>query len=317
MVRGSLPVRPDSFSDVASRLSRDVVVLEYFLMPTSPGCAGSWAMMVVEPGASAPWLAWQEPDMDLVLRATNCVTDLADEYDKNMIDYETTASVESIEQQYIAALETLTDVILPAGLVDQLSERGYRKLVVVADTYLHAVPFAALRPNQAGQRVYLGLPDEGRGFQIVYAPSSSLFAHWNGIPTGRESRRRSAALFVDPLGDLSKANSDVFSTFNSIEKHLQESRVVAKKLDGPRATPRAWLEEIGDHDLVMYFGHSAAGHGDPDHAAMILNDGLGSPAMMSAGDVYRESSRRSISEGALIIFASCSGGRSFSGGWDS
>jgi hypothetical protein len=53
---GVASVRPDHFADVASHLRRDVAVLEYFLMPTTPACPGSWAMMVVEPGASTPWL---------------------------------------------------------------------------------------------------------------------------------------------------------------------------------------------------------------------------------------------------------------------
>lgn len=313
---GVASVRPDDFSDVASGLPSDVAVLEYFLMPTTPGCGGSWAMMIVEPGASTPWLAWQEPDMERVLEAKEVVTNLAYEYDNHVGHYGTTSPFDNIEQRYMAALEKLADVILPADLVDQLSERGYRKLVIVADAYLHEVPFPALRPIQAGQRVYFGLPNEGRGFQVVYAPSSSIFAHWIGIAPARTSHERRAALFVDPLGDLSKANSGVLSTFNSIGNCLREGRVVIRRFDGTSATPHAWIDEVRSHDLVVYFGHSVAGHGDPDDAALMLNDGSGSPAPMSAGDVYRESSGRVFSEHTLIVFASCSGGRAFSGGWD-
>jgi CHAT domain-containing protein len=315
---GVASVRPRSFSDVASRLPRDVAVLEYFLMPTTPGCAGSWAMMVVESGASAPWLAWQEPDMERVLEAKNSVTNLADEYERNIVHYGWSPLFESIEQRYIAALEKLADAILPTDLLDQLCERGYRKLVIVADSYLHEVPFAVLRPFQGGRRVYLGLPNEGRGFQVMYAPSSSIFAHWIGIAPARTLHARRAALFVDPLGDLSKANSVVVPTFNSIGNFLREHRVATKRFDGTRATPRAWIDEVRSHDLVVYFGHSVAGHGDPDRAALLLNDGSGSPAPMSASDVYRESSGKSLfSEHSLIVFASCSGGRAFQGSWDS
>lgn len=314
---GVASVRPDSFSEVSGRLPSEVAVLEYFLMPTSPGCPGSWAMMIVEPDASTPWLAWQEPDMERVLEAKNALTDLADEYEKNIVYYGAAYSFASIEQQYIAALEKLADVILPAGLVDQLNERGYRKLVIVADAYLHEVPFTALRPIQGGQRVYLGLPNEGRGFQIVYAPSSSIFTHWVATLSARTPHQRRAALFVDPLGDLANANSGVLSTFNSIENCLGERRVANTRFDGARATPRAWIDEVRSHDLVVYFGHSVAGQGAPDRSALMLNDGSGSPAPMSAGDVYRESSRKLFSEHSLIIFASCSGGRLFPGAWDS
>jgi CHAT domain-containing protein len=139
-----------------------------------------------------------------------------------------------------------------------------------------------------------------------------------GIAPARTSHQRRAALFVDPLGDLSKANSGVLSTFNSIGNCLRERGAVIMRFDGTRATPRAWIDEVRNHDLLVYFGHSVAGHGDPDRAALMLNDGSGSPSPMSAGDVYRESSReRLFSQHSLIVFASCSGGRAFPGGWDS
>src|SRR5207244_1493464 len=152
---------------------------------------------------------WQERDLERVLEAKNDVTKLANEYEMNIVHYGAPSSLESIGERYIAALEKLADVIMPSGLVDQLRERRYQKLVIVADAYLHEVPFAALRPIQGGQRVYLGLSNQSRGFQIVYAPSSSIFAHWIGVAPGRTAHNRRAALFVDPLGDLSKANSDV------------------------------------------------------------------------------------------------------------
>ncbi|NBQ68785.1 MAG: CHAT domain-containing protein [Nitrosomonadaceae bacterium] len=314
---GITSIRPYSFLEVINSLPCDTAVLEYFLIPTMSGCAGKWAMMVVEPGVSKPWLAWQEPDMELVLKAKECVNDLADEYVKNIVHYGMTTSLQSIEQRYVVALEKLADIIFPAGLADQLRERGYRKLVVAADAYLHEMPFAALRPIQGGRRIYLGLPQEDRGFQVVYAPSSSIFAHWIGMARENKPKERRIALFIDPFGDLSRGNSDVLPTFRSIENHFEERGIVVTRHDGNGVTPKAWINEIQNHNLVVYFGHSVAGHGDPDRAALILNDGSGSVASISAGDVYRESSRRLFLKNSLIVFASCSGGLAFQSGWDS
>jgi len=243
---------------------------------------------------------------------------LADEYEKKILQYGFSSSWENLESRYVTALEGLADVLLPGDLVDQLHERGYRKLVIVADLYLHEVPFAALRPNQDGRRAYLGLPGGGQGFQIVYAPSSSIFAHWIVRAPARTSHdRRSAALFVDPLGDLSQANPMVVSTFNSIGSNLRDRHVDVTRFDNTLATPISWINELCNHDLVVYFGHSEAGHGDAEHAALMLNDGVGALSPMSAADIYRESSRKLFSNNSLIVFASCSGGLAFSGGWDS
>lgn len=314
---GIVSVRPGSFSTVANSLPRDVAILEYFLMPTTPGCAGSWAMMVVEPGATAPWLAWQEPDMERVLEAKQRLAGLADEYDKTIVQYGIVSSPGDLEQQYLAALEELADIILPPGLADQLSERGYRKLVIVADSYLHEVPFAALRPLRDGRRVYFGLAGSGQGFQVAYAPSSSIYVHWLGIVPARVSAARRTAFFIDPLGDLAERNSDVMPTFGAIEDDLRERSIAVSIFDRDRATASAWVDEVGAHDLVVYFGHSVAGQGDPERAALMLSDGAGAAAPVSAAQIYRESSREPFSCRSLIIFASCSGGRAFPGDWDS
>jgi hypothetical protein len=131
---------------------------------------------------------------------------------------------------------------------------GIRQLVIVADAYLHEVPFAALRPLQGGRREYLGLRRDEHGFHIVYAPSSTIFDHWLRRPsTPRSAGARSAALFIDPLGDLSEENPALGETFTAVDAALRNRDFEVAAFEQIKATPDSWLKEARERDLIIYF----------------------------------------------------------------
>jgi tetratricopeptide (TPR) repeat protein len=312
---GVVSVYPAEFAEISARLAKDLAILEFALLPSSPGCPGSWVLFVVEPGANEPWLALQEPDMDRFLGAQKRLAEVADDYEKTVLENRAVAG--DLEHTYMSALDTLADILFPERLLDELRSRGYRRLVIVPDAYLHDVPFAALRPIQAGERAYLGLPNDRTGFQIVNAPSSSIFAHWVQRDSERTATRRSAALFVDPLGDLSNGKPAVTQTFAAIRARLLERQFEVKRFDGKDATPNAWLNEARECDLVVYFGHSIAGPEHAEQAALRLNDGSGREAPVTADGIYRAATQRLFSGHSVFLFASCSSGFVSAGTWDS
>jgi CHAT domain-containing protein/tetratricopeptide (TPR) repeat protein len=314
---GVTSVRPTEFKEVSARLANDVAVLEFVLMPTSPGCPGSWTLFVVEPNADSPWLAWQEPDMERVLEAQKELAAVAGEYEDTIVEYGFGSASPEMEQRYVSALETVADVLLPSGLLEKLRASGYRRLVIVADAYLHEVPFAALRPVQGGERCYLGLPNERSGFQLIYAPSSTIFGHWSRRASASNATVHRATLFVDPLGDLSESNPAVMETFAGIESSLRGRHFEVTRLDGKDATPQTWLNKARESDLLVYFGHSIAGPQDTLHAALVLNDGSGAEAPITTDSIYRAGKSSLFSNRSLFIFASCSGGLVSAGTWDS
>jgi CHAT domain-containing protein len=313
---GVASVRPAGFRELSERLSADVAILDYFLMPSSPGCPGSWAMFVTEPDAAEPWLAWQESDLERVWDAQRKLADVADEYEQTVVKLGVWAVSPALGRKYVEALEVLADILLPGECLERLRALRRRRLVIVPDAYLHEVPFAALRPMQTGGRAYLGLPDGQSGFQIIYAPSSSIFGQWaQRAPERHAGTRRRAALFVDPLGDLSKPALD--ATFSSIEARMRASHVDVTRRDEREATRDAWLNMARDNDLVVYFGHSEGGPERFERAALMLNDGHGALGPVTAEDIYRAATRPLFSKGSLLIFASCSGGFASAGAWDS
>ncbi|MBC8029329.1 MAG: CHAT domain-containing protein [Pyrinomonadaceae bacterium] len=314
---GVASVRPAQFTEVSSRLPEDLAVLEYVLMPGSSGCPGSWTLFIAEPNKEQPWLAWQELDMDTVLEAQTKLADVAHEFEKEVVQYGFQSVPQDIDDCYKAALEALGDVLFPSGLLETLRANGYRRLVIVADAYLQGVPFAALRPMEAGKRGYLGLATEQSGFQLVLAPSSSIFGQWTEkAPVSDVTTRRQAALFIDPLGDLSQANPKVAQTFSEIESDLRDSQIEVKRLDGTEATPAAWLQETPECNLVMYFGHSFAGPQE-EQSALMLSDGTDAIELVTAETIYRRASRGLFSNSSLFILASCSSGFATAGHWDS
>lgn len=314
---GVASVRPLQFNEVSACLPKDLAVLEYVLMPSSSGCPGSWALFVVEPDSDKPWLAWQEPDMERVWEAQQKLVAVANEYERTIVQYGLEAVSHDIEHRYISALEELADILLPSRLLEKLGAAGYQRLVIVPDAYLQEVPFAALRPKENDRRGYLGLPTELNGFQLIYAPSASIFAHWvTRVSVANVTVAQRAALFIDPLGDLMENNAAVVPTFAEIEFHLRTRQIQVTRLDGKAATPTAWLTETPACNLVIYFGHSIAGPAEVE-PALLLNDGAGIPAFITADTIYREATRDLFSDSSLFIFGSCSGGFASAGMWDS
>lgn len=314
---GVTSVRPSQFTEVSSRLPADIAVLEYVLMPSSSGCPGSWTLFIAEPSKEQPWLAWQELDLDSVLEAQTKLADVAQEYEKEVVQYGFQSVPQDIEDRYKAALEALGDVLFPSGLLETLRANGYRRLVIVADAYLQEVPFAALRPMEAGKREYLGLATEQSGFQLIFAPSSSIFGQWTErAPDSNVTTRRQAALFIDPLGDLSQANPKVAQTFSEIESDLRDSQIEVRRLDGTEATPAAWFQQTPECNLVIYFGHSFAGLQE-EQSALMLSDGTDAIELVTAETIYRRASEGLFSDSSLFILASCSSGFATAGPWDS
>jgi hypothetical protein len=149
------------------------------------------------------------------------------------------------------------------------------------------------------------------------APSASIFASWASKPSREGSGgAQRAALFVDPLGDLSKGNSAVRDTFAAVAARLEARSVEITRFDGKSATPAAWLEAARGCDFVVYFGHGIALRGHQGRA-LAFSDGSDGIAPITAEHIYRTANLSTFTAQTLFVFASCSTGLLTSGGWDS
>ena len=152
-------------------------------------------------------------------------------------------------------------------------------------------PFLGLRPVQSGTRAYLGVPVERAGFEVMYAPSASIFATWCSRRRQSPQAQRSAALFVDPLGDLSRDNPDVENAMASVETRLRAAGVFVNRWTGHAATADAWITESCTDDVLIFFGHSVASTEQPEMSSLIFAKGSDPADRLTVSRVLRDSRR--------------------------
>jgi CHAT domain-containing protein/tetratricopeptide (TPR) repeat protein len=102
-------------------------------------------------------------------------------------------SAPSTDEPTILASKALSKVLLPPGSIS-----GSKKLLIVADDALHAVPFAALSESDANSKLYKPLLEN---HEIVMLPSIAVGALINNAPRGNNPPAKSLAIFADPVFD--------------------------------------------------------------------------------------------------------------------
>jgi CHAT domain-containing protein len=153
------------------------------------------------------------------------------------------------------------------------------RLILVPDGPLHRLPFDALRGGD--QR----LPLAAR-YELVIAPSATLWTHWRANAPRAAGRR--ALAFADP--DLSVGNSqraeernavlEQGTQFGRLPDARRESRALVRylgdvdALTGKRASEYALKDRnLRDYDIIHFAAHAIADETRPDRSAVLLSPG--------------------------------------------
>jgi len=181
------------------------------------------------------------------------------------------------------------------------------RLVIVADGVLHHLPFEALRAAP-------GAPPLGARYELVYAPSATLWLHWRAIapraPAGKmltlgdplltggaqtEAQSRSATLIEGlRLGRLPHARKES----RAIERHVGG----VEALIGESATEKAVKSRnLGAYDILHFAAHAVADEAHPERSAVLLargddvEDGLLQAREIEALDL----------DGRIVVLSAC------------
>lgn len=159
------------------------------------------------------------------------------------------------------------------------------RLIIVPDGPLHHLPFDALRSRGDGQPL-------GARYQIVIAPSATLWRHWRSSAAGPPTQR--ALAFADPdLADgaagWSASRTAAAERAVALERGVRlgrlpyarlESRALAdhlgsvESLIGSHASERALKDRrLQDYDILHFAVHAVADDASPERSAVLLSPG--------------------------------------------
>jgi CHAT domain-containing protein/tetratricopeptide (TPR) repeat protein len=204
-----------------------------------------------------------------------------------------------------ASAVRLYDELLSAAMRD-LPARIAR-LIVIPDGTLHHLPFDALRANRAS-------PPLAARYQLVVAPSATLWRHWRANAPRTATRR--ALTLADPELDFSlDANAPERNA--SLQQGLQlgrlpharrESRALehhlgnVESLIGERASERALKErDLHDYGILHLAAHAISDEAHPERSAVLLSAGAGKEdGLLQA----REIEGLDL-EGRIVVLSAC------------
>jgi CHAT domain-containing protein len=191
------------------------------------------------------------------------------------------------------------------------------RLVIIADGQLHHLPFAALRAAP-------GAPPLGARYELVNAPSATLWLHWKAAARAAPARR--VLTFVDPVLD-GGPDTNALTRNATLLGGLQlgrlpyaqaESRAIsryvgaAEALVGPDASEQALkARDLRSYGVVHVAAHAIADEMHPERSGIVLargstrEDGLLQAREIATLDL----------EGAIVVLSACytSGGAVLSG----
>jgi len=191
--------------------------------------------------------------------------------------------------------EQLLSALLP---VDR--QESARRLVFVPDGPLHDLPFGWL---------YGKVRPDGFGKGVSIVPGVSAYLDLVARSTIPEVATRSILVVTDiPPGDrfLSLAPLPVWAPG-------PEQWPRTTLLDGRNATPRALLDALPRHDVLLYRGHAVAVPGRPESRGLALWPGDGDDGLLVPEEIQLPESSRT----RIVVLAACataSGSVSFSEG---
>jgi tetratricopeptide (TPR) repeat protein len=177
---------------------------------------------------------------------------------------------------------------------------GVTRLVIVADTPLARVPFAALSRRD-------GRP-LGESYRVSLSPSASVWHAWRRRPP--VPHRMGALVVGDPLQAASLATSE--SGVSPLPRlpgaraevaHVTTALRPAHTLVGGRASEKRFKAQALDRYSVVHFAtHAVVDRRHPDRTAVIL-----SPEAPENGRLTIEEISGLPLRGALVVLSSCSG----------
>lgn len=178
-------------------------------------------------------------------------------------------------------------LIAPLGV----SLKNVSRLVIVPDTTVAAVPFAALRTPS---RMFLA-----ESLQIVHAPSAAVF-----LQTLRQPRS------PEKQGLLAVGNPDfdrkMFPHFEPLPAAEAEARDVARRddsavlLTGAAATPSVVIEQMQASRVINIAAHAVLDRRDPSHSALLLAASPGDPGVLYLSRIADLSIRAEV-----VVLAGC------------
>ncbi len=183
---------------------------------------------------------------------------------------------------------------------------GIERLIVVPDGPLHHLPFDALRAARGG-------PPLAARFEIVVAPSATLWRYWRERPGHAATERM--LTFADPV--LSAGRSGTAETRSAtLERGLrlgrlpyarEESRAIERHvgsvdtLVGARASESALKQrDLRGYDILHFAAHAIADETRPDRSAVLLAPGAATEdGLLQA----REISMLDLTDRAVVLSA--------------
>ena len=181
------------------------------------------------------------------------------------------------------------------------SLQGVRRLVVVPDGPLHAVPFAALR-NRATRHYLI------EDYSVTVAASLSTMIRPGRAPLRRSARERQALVIGNP--SRGHAVEDVLLPplpFSEVEAQ----RVAALYgthllLTNSAATKRSFLENLPKYEIVHYAGHALVNEPEPSLSRLFLANDVttGDDGTLSMSEL----ANLKLDRTELVVLGACSTG---------
>lgn len=197
------------------------------------------------------------------------------------------ASREAFEAR-LAALATRVYTPVAARL------RGVKRLIVVANKSLRAVPFAALRDSATGRYLI-----EDR--ELILAPSASA---WAAAARHDRELRGSAAPSVLVASALSGDPERNLPGLRYGRDEIEGLRALygrTEELAGPQATPENVLEAVRRAAVVHFAAHFVRNEEHPEYSSIVLEPGEG------GRDLYAHAVARASLRSTRFVFLSACG----------
>lgn len=264
--------RPVAIEELTARLPSTTALVQYSLLPNYAGLTGSWAIYTVLPGTGLAPIVIQS-DLEEVLGAKNefyaeigrIERQLVNARNRGELNGEVFGAVLGDHTKLDEVLERLGALLLPPELISMLRSRAIDRLVLVPESYLFDVPFAALRVRWTETLDYVTGSTPTTGVETLVVPSASAFVA--ALQRASDGGGTSTLLCVsDPTGDL----PDVMDWMeNAIISRWPGKRPVHLTRDG--ATYEAVIDAIQHHGAVIYFGHGVYDPTDTLESGLVLH----------------------------------------------
>ena len=186
---------------------------------------------------------------------------------------------------------------------------GIERLIIVPDGPLHHLPFDALRRERSA-------PPVAAAYEVVVAPSATLWRHWR-TDAPRPGRARALA-FADPLLDRRLTNGEAVERNAVLQQGLRLGRLPYARresaalethlgggvdvLVGARASERALKERNLENYRIVHFAvHALADEQRPERSAVLLAPG----AATEDGLLQAREIQGLDLDGRIVVLSAC------------